>query len=578
VVPNNPTYHLGLGACYARCGFPALAAKTFGDFIERWPNHKEIGEVTETYEQTRRGVEEIIREVGLPGDDPFETAQRHERIQVWLQDGDSARAIEAGSAFIQEFPRFLPVRNNLSLAHFISGDFERAAAAAEGVLEIEPENCHALSNLVRFLMISGETERARSMAERLRSAPTDGFDPWLKKIEAFAFIGDDEAILELSEEAMSHPDTVSNDGASRIRFFRAVAMLRQGREAEGRRLLEAVVKDAPWLTEARENLDDLRGPASERNGPWALAMQYWVPRRWFERIMLEINALGNRKSGSSGRGKEETAFDIVARYPVLAQLAEIFLERGDAKSRQFAGPWLAMSKNPRHIEKLKAFVFGRSGSLKARANAATLLMKGGHLPSGMTKMWNGEKESDFLMLNMEITDESDREFPRKYEARIQRAHDALAYGKYELAETLYDELLKIFPNDPRLLHNFSMTFRGRGEAEKADRIQARIREEFPDYFFARTDWANQLVTQRRFDEARAILAPLMEARKLHVSEFAALAESWIHLSWADGQKEAAKQWFGIFENACQGHPHLEKWRKTLFPPDIFSRVGSLLRG
>ena len=76
------------------------------------------------------------------------------------------------------------------------------------------------------------------------------------------------------------------------------------------------------------------------------------------------------------------------------------------------------------------------------------------------------------------------------------------------------------------------------EAEALD-IMHQIHRDHPDYLFARTHLADRCIVDGNLDEAKALLAPIAQKKRLHTSEYAAWCSANIDLVLATGDRKAA---------------------------------------
>jgi predicted Zn-dependent protease len=75
--------------------------------------------------------------------------------------------------------------------------------------------------------------------------------------------------------------------------------------------------------------------------------------------------------------------------------------------------------------------------------------------------------------------------------------------------------------------------------------------------------AQQYTQEGKVDEAEALLQPLLARRRLHFTEFAALACAEIDLWLAKGNREAARSWLKLWEQADPDNPNLPIMRRRV---------------
>jgi tetratricopeptide (TPR) repeat protein len=449
----------------------------------------------------------------------------------------------------------VPAFNNLSLALMVDGRTGEAVDAARSALELDPANVHALSNLVHFLVLQGREPEARETAARLAGAASPDPDAWIKKAEAYSRVGDDEAVLAACREAgLSHP---------LLLHYAAVAEMRLGREQEARRLWERAVDLAPSLPLAVLNLEDLAKPVGERHAPWAFDLRALVPREAVEDLVETTSRVGSR---GTTRSMETAVRLVLERHPEIVRIAPALLDRGDPGAREFALMVASMARTPELVDALAGFALGRRGPDSMRISAANVAIEAGRLPRGQTRMWVRGEWNEILLFACEIYDEPVLEHSPRVNAWVSEGRDALVDEDYERARALFGRAAEAEPHVPTARFNLAATlgFEGR-EAEAVDSVEA-IHREFPDYLFGRTYLAKHYARERRFDEAEALLAPLLERSRLHASEFAALCDAHVALEHAWKRREAARMWLSVWERAMPEHPGVDYWRERLYPP------------
>jgi hypothetical protein len=93
-----------------------------------------------------------------------------------------------------------------------------------------------------------------------------------------------------------------------------------------------------------------------------------------------------------------------------------------------------------------------------------------------------------------------------------------------------------------------------------------LHRQFPDYLFGRIAMAELAMKQGEFDRAQEYLNPLYERRRLHFSEFRALAFARIDLALARGDREEARLWFENLEQIYPDARGLESYRLRVRDP------------
>jgi len=102
-----------------------------------------------------------------------------------------------------------------------------------------------------------------------------------------------------------------------------------------------------------------------------------------------------------------------------------------------------------------------------------------------------------------------------------------------------EKLLPRYPDYPRVLTAVAVLREAGGEPiEQWAPLIRRATEIDPDYFFARTALVKLLAAEGKVDEARALLAPLLELKEMHSSEWRSLILAQLHLAKANADLPA----------------------------------------
>jgi Flp pilus assembly protein TadD len=579
LMPGNPEALLSLAQAYMLNGRPALALREYRRYLERWPEGEHTAHVRGLLADIEPDFSNTLARIGLTQDDRFELAALHEQSQVYLEREQMAEARECIHKILRRVPNFLPGLNNLSLTYIQDGLAKDAAATAERVLAINSENVHALSNLSRALWMQGRVDEARAAADRFRSIGASTLRDCLKLVETLSYLGDDQGVLDVLDAAEGSgivgggDYTEQDDGPTSpfLHHLGAAAALRLGQEKRARDLWKKCLKMAPGFDLAKDNLGDLRRPEGERNGPWAFTAGYIVPNVVLDRVVEEIKALGD---GPDFPPKALQTF--IERNREFLRVIPFLLERGDPIGREFAVWFASHIRTPELLAALRDFSLGRMGADAIRVKAASAVVQAEMLPRGHVKMWVAGRQQDVLLLGFEIHSEPLRRVPRKLEHLITTAVDALYEGDAIKAEGMLRQALELAPDDPIILNNLASALAAQGRQDEGEALLEDIHGRFPDYVFARTNLASSYAHRGRIDEAEALIEPLLDRRRLHVSELGSLCGAQIELALARKNRRAARDWLQMWEQADPDNPQLEKFRPRVQSIDL-RRLWSSLR-
>jgi tetratricopeptide (TPR) repeat protein len=562
LVPGSAEITLMLGGAYLLNGRPMLALHTFRRALQRWPDHPKAEEVRHTATALEADLDRMMAAEGLTGDDARQVAALHEETLSLLEQHKYARARQTAEQLLKLRPQFAPALNNIGESWFREGQVDQAVEAAQRVLGSEPDNFHALSNLTRYLFLSGHPEESRQAAERLRAVQSPKEDVWVKKAEAFAVLGDDQAVLDALHgyEESGKPMFPMNVGL--LYHLAAAATCRQGREDEARRLWGRALREAPGLNLAQGNMEDLDGPVAERHAPWPLGLAYWLPPPIIEALTAHLER-------AQRHGKEDAVTQEVRRYlelhPAVAALVPPLLDRGDPAGREFAVRLALMAETPALLAALRDFALGQRGPDRLRLEAANAACRVGLFPTGPARLWIRGEWQEMLLLGWELHGEPIYRHPPNVEKLAREAMDALYGDDPEAAEKLLRQALEHAPDAPDLLNNLASAYKAQGRVDEGNALIHQIHERHPDYLFAQANIAFEHIENGELDKAKELLQPLLQRPRLHFSELATLASAQIVLCLAQGNREAARSWFDLWESADPKHPGLSQFRERLRP-------------
>jgi tetratricopeptide (TPR) repeat protein len=342
----------------------------------------------------------------------------------------------------------------------------------------------------------------------------------------------------------------------------AVAAGRLGRPDAARRHWQRALKIAPAFDLALDNLEDLDKPAEERHGPWAFPFANWIPGNLLRELAASVPAPGARVDDEAVR---RVARRFVRKHPNLEQLVPLLLDRGDPEGREFALRLALLVRSPELLAALRDFALGQRGPDPLRLEAARSAADAGLLPAGPVRLWLEGQWREAVLKAFELHAEPERRHAPQVEEWLAEATEALHARNAERAERLLQQALEVEPDAADALNNLAAAYEQLGRSAEAEALTERVFAQHPNYLFARVALAKLRARRGQPDEARALLEPLLERRRLHISEFAALSEAEIELQLARGNAEAARAWLQIWEDADPDHPAIAAWRRRLEP-------------
>lgn len=522
--PDRANVWFGLAYAYGLDDRIALGYRGFRAFLDKFPGDENCATAAKLLAAAETELQKTIAGYGFPeGDRGVDLLCLNDESQVLMRQGDFAKAREKAETLIGHMPDYAPAYNNLSLAFYTDGEVERAYETARTILAKQPENFHALANLARYSVFLGKEDEARQFANRLRSAESNDSDIWIKKIEAFTFLGDDPAVVDVYDEAVKKKRSAMLDNFGT--HLAAYANYRLGNEKVARKLWKKIVRDDQDFEFAIENLKELELPEGERTIV-GLPLNNWMPERFINELTRETTSLKDNKNFDRKLRKKIVAF--FAKYPNILNLFSVFLERGDETAREFAVKLLDLAATTEAHAALKAFAFGQNGSDRLRYDAAMKLADAGVIPNRV-RLWNGEEWREIRLMTFEITSEPVETYPMKPKAvqLYKKGFYALQEKKLELAEQYLNLALEANgAAQPSILFNLLIVEQLKGNLEVIERKLREIVKDFPDYSFGVITLAGIEVRKGNVDTATQMTEQFHEKKLWHISEIC----SWLHFN------------------------------------------------
>ncbi len=568
ISPHMADMYLVLAEASQNSGYMYLATQKYRTFLERFPEHKEVEEIRRRVVRLEAVCEEVFAEHGMePSDDGFAMFLAHDELQAFFYQGNQPEIQKRALNMISRWPNFAPAYNNLSMSYYLVGDTQKAIDTALRVLEFAPRNYHALANLVRFSVLSGQAEHALAYAERLRHIPTTNPDVCVKKMEAYAYLGFDQLMLETFTHVQETDAAGLNVYPSTHLLYHlaAVATLRSGGdEQQAREYWQHAVRHKSDMILAKENLQELEKPVGKRHAPWAFEFGNWVSSRILDEIYKKFRFA---KDFNDGTAEDKGAQSLVRKFPMLEELTPALLDRGDPFGRTLAFRIALLSQNPDMAEVLRDFALGRHGPDDLRRHAAFAAMRLGAIDAGIVRLWVDGKPEDTLLMDFTITPEpnqsGDYQFPDHVRAWIEDAFYAVERDDFATAEESYTRALEVVPDSHIILYNLASVYAMQGRIEEYERIMRQVYQQHPDYLFAIVALADMHIRDGDTVTARELLVPLLRRRKFHVSEFDALCKIFVLLGYKEQNKEQMRSWIDMMAQVLPHSPFVAEWRDFL---------------
>ncbi len=568
--PDEPMSWLALGSAALSNAQPAAAQRAFAHVVATWPDHPETAEALELEASLRAWLVEECRHRGLDEKIGFRILQLHDEVNLHLHRGRFDKVCDVATRLLIMCPTFAPALNNRSEARFRLARFDEAIADCRQVLKFDPTNYHALANLTRYQYLSGQFDEAQTTAAALKERASDDADLFVKKAEVFAFLGDWQAVLESVEEGKSRWAKVG--GTPKLaEHLAGVALANRGDLKGAQQCWRRAATGPGAINLASENLQDSKRPVGQRHGPWAFPLNQWVPRGIIADL-LEVAA---------AQGRPGEATQIVkrhfARHPQLELLADPLLDRSDPVACEMLIRLAPLAESPALFAALKKFALGQRGSDDLRMQALMMLSQAGYI-EGQIEVWQAGILNPVGLIMQEIYDEPTVDLPPEINDLLLSASDALLDGRGAEAQRLFEEVQRLRPDDLSIQFNRAVAIQTQGRKGEALEIIRRLHRDHPDYVFARAHLADVAIAAGDLEQAKTLLLPLAEKRRLHRSEHAAWCSTQVNLALALGNRDAAQRVLSAWEQVDPDNRQLKIWKSRFHGArGLLGLVGGLFR-
>jgi len=119
------------------------------------------------------------------------------------------------------------------------------------------------------------------------------------------------------------------------------------------------------------------------------------------------------------------------------------------------------------------------------------------------------------------------------------------------------------PDKVDLLNNLAASLSLQDREAEATLLLEILHYQHPDYLFARTGLAKAAMRNGDLDKAQALLEPLYQRRKFHVSEYDSLCATQIDLLLLQNDRISANAWFKMWEDCNPENPKLGFYHNLL---------------
>lgn len=404
--------------------------------------------------------------------------------------GEYAEVLEVCPHWEREAPDLVEPESLAHFAAFMQGRHQQALRASQRLWGQRPDSFLAAFRTFQLLTLIGQTREARAMVERLRNW-SGSPDPEVQA-EFLMWVAGDEEMVAFWKSLRSKKALTPL-----LRHYGAVSLSRGGQWAEARKQWQQALKEDPSLRVARENLEK----AGPEHPAWPYTLWQWLPMTQMAQLMSH----------------QDSPLD---RLPELLWRLPFLWDRGGPMGRSMA--LKTAVDDPEH----------RCGLLLARFAQNR---------QGWDLLWGAELPA------FEVHGEPLLQADPTRHALIEEARRHRQRGHWEPAEAIYLSLLESAPTDPITLNNLATCLEQRGDEAGSQRI---LQENFaanPDYLFARLAVAHLKIRAQQLQEAQQLLAPVLERRRFHLSEFKALCDVMLKLALFGKDHEGCELWMQAWE-------------------------------
>ena len=558
--PDDPQANMLAGsACYSTMQ-PISAIIFWEKLLELDPSHRGVSLARPELTKLRKHLPEILDAFidDLPKDLPRVASV--ENILHFLKLGRLDDAIRLCRKHLRSYPDDFRIRNNLAESLSLRGDNGDALEVLDETIQRSPENYRAHAARSRVLYFLNRRADSEADARKLRTLVPKTVSDLTKAAQSFAFRGD-EAGIEWAYELAEQNDWLDDDSndVALLLHYQATRLARADQTKAAKSLWKRAKKIAGPLVPAESNLIDLRKPIGERNGPFYFELGDWLSQKQQTSLGSIFDAISDYNADSRPDLSNRVG-EFIRQNDDLERLAPDMLDRGDHSAIQFATVMARYSSEPDIQAALRAFVVGHRGADSLRHELGTDLHREGFFDSNTIEMYVRGKRDRIEFIDFEITEEAT--FPTDRDDDLQQlmeyAVKHLYAGEGVEAEELLRQAIQDEPDAPDIKNNLAMALQLQDRFEEADQLLGEVIERHPDYFFGQIAVANRALQRSDFDDALETLAKLQRRKRLHGTEFAALANAMVYTFVGRREFPSAERWLHMLRDYDPKHPSVDE--------------------
>ena len=143
-------------------------------------------------------------------------------------------------------------------------------------------------------------------------------------------------------------------------------------------------------------------------------------------------------------------------------------------------------------------------------------------------------------------------------------------------ETAIDRIINLLeenPNNPILKNHLSAAYSRAGQHNKAELVAIDNYEKYPDYLFAKTNYAQICIWHGKISKIPAIFEHNFNLRSLypkrktfHISEFMSFMEIMSIYFYKIGENKTAMRYYDLMKQLDKNHPATKQTKRVVRPP------------
>lgn len=521
------------------CGRASLALVHYRKFLDQWPNHAFAKKVHVAIRVIEPECEKRLADARKKGftklgmdDGGLELFALHEAAVKRLRNEDIQGCVSLCEELLAKEPDFVSARNNLAVCSYQLGDAQAALETVEETCRRFPENRFAEALLAELAFLTGDAERANNIASRFVERPAVTQDALIGQLKVLTFLGRDEDVL-LVADVIADVEELDPENEGILSHYRAVALCRTGDEKQARADWKKCLSLFPRYPEATDNLASL--DSDSNHSAWGDSIHKWLPQAILEQVLQAESR------------RLPTGF--LKHHPATASLIPTMLDRGDPTARELALILAKADESPEMLTALHNFALSNRGPDSMRLDALQALKEKKKITNGPVRFFSKGKWTEIKMWVPKITYEAVDVRPWESELS-QNAVTAMHSGDFDTAESIWDEVLERYPENPTATFNRASVWQARDGEEGGRRAKETIRDlhgKEPDYLFARVAVANFAMADGNLEEAEQLLKPLMNLEQLHVTEATAIFAAQAQMALKREDLESAESQLQMLE-------------------------------